>query len=117
VADHAGAHLGRVALRPEIRADDIPELDLVQLLELPAVDPTAADEGAVLVAEHPDPEPVLAPVRQLAVEELTSLLLAVGGGVERGDHALVAMERAQVGEVGLGERTADEPPRHDRVWP
>jgi hypothetical protein len=58
---------------------------------------------------------VLAPVRQLWVDELARFLLAVGGRVERGDDELVAMERAQVVEVRLGERAADQPPRDDRV--
>lgn len=111
------AHLGRVALSPEIGPDDVPELDFVEVLALPTVDPTAPDELSILVAEHPDPEPVLAPVRQLAVQEFARFLVAIGFGVECGDYGLVAMKRAQVGEVGLGERTPEQAPRLDLVSP
>jgi hypothetical protein len=79
------------------------------------VDSAAPDELSILVAEDPDPELVVAPVRQLAVQEVTRLLVAIGLGVECGDYALVAMKRAQVGEVGLGERTPDQASRLDRV--
>jgi hypothetical protein len=84
---------------------------------LPTVDPTAPDELSILVAENPDPEPVLAPMRQLAVQEFARFIVAIGFGVECGDHALVAMKRAQVGEVGLGERTPDQASRLYRVSP
>jgi hypothetical protein len=60
---------------------------------------------------------VLAPVRQLAVQEFARFLIAIGFGVERGDHALVSMKRAQVGEVGLGERAPAQASRLDRVSP
>jgi hypothetical protein len=115
MANHSRAHLGRIPPSPELRADDVAELDLVELLESPAVELAAADEDAVFIPEHPDAESVLAPVRQLSVDELARFLLAVGGRVERGDDELVAMERAQVVEVRLGERAADQPPRDDRA--
>jgi len=47
-------------------------------------------------------------VRQLAIEELAGLLVRVGLSVKCGDYALVAMERAQVVEVGFGERLAEQ---------
>ena len=115
MTDDRNAHLGRIALAPEIRADDVAELDLVEVLEFPAVDSAASDELPRFVAEHPDPEPVLAPVLELAVEELTRLLGRVDLGMERGDHAFVAMERVQVCEVALGQRAPDEAPGHDRA--
>jgi hypothetical protein len=94
VTHDGGAHLGRITLSPEIRANDVAELDLVELLESPAVEPTAADEGATLISEHPDAESMLPPMSQLSVEELARLLLAVGSCVERGNDELVTMELA-----------------------
>jgi hypothetical protein len=102
---------------PAIGTDDVAELDLVQLLELPAMETAAADEGAVLIPEHPNPESVPVPVGQLTGQELARLLLAVRRRMERGNNELVAMERVEVVEVRLDERAADQPPRDDRVPP
>jgi len=53
-------------------------------------------------------------VGELAVDELARLLGRVGLRVERGDDALIAMERVQLGEVALGQRPPDKAPRPDR---
>jgi len=54
-------------------------------------------------------------VSELAVEELARLLVTVHLGMERCDHALVAMESAQIGEVALCEPAPDQAPRDDRA--
>ena len=113
--DDGGADLGRVPLAPQIGANDVAELDLGLPVEAPAVDAAAADERAVWIAEHPDAEPVLAPVRQLAGEPLAHTLRVRRLRAEGREHALVAVQRVQVVEVRLGERKAAEAPALDQV--
>jgi hypothetical protein len=72
------------------------------------MDSAAAHEHSVVIAEHPDAEPMLTPVRELPVEELLRFPRILGCrpwlGAERGEYALVSGEVVQVVKVGLRER-------------
>ena len=99
-------HLGRIAARPERGGDDVSELDLVHAGERPPVDAATSDERSGGVAEHPDPEAVVAPVPEPALEEFPRLLRRQRLGAERRQHQRVAMRRGEVVVVVGAERAA-----------
>jgi hypothetical protein len=94
-------------VRPQLRADDVTELDLRLAVELPPVDAAAADEDAGRVAEHPDPEAVLAPVGEPVLEPLACLR----GRQARRDDPRIPMQLRELVEIGFGERKPAKPTR------